>query len=213
MIPREIKVRPGEPIIPAWERLVKWVASLRVIPSPDFNARLTPHGTVIRVRKGQKFRHPFRVVASGSMALVSEGILNDLVPTILENGKKRRIDNRDASGVLDRNNTAPRLNLDFSKASKDGRIYISIRYTLKSGEKDAEAEIVQTDSAKGPVDGRGYYALAMLFLTEDRKSIERTFQITHHNLRVTFQERTPSAEDLEKSPTAKPIGRYIFYPA
>jgi hypothetical protein len=189
------------------------VASLRVIPSPDFNARLTPHGTIIRVRKGSKFRHPFRVVASGKMAIVSEGILNDLVPTILENGKKRRIDNRDSSGVLEKASSAPRLKLDLSKASKDGRIYISIRYTLEAGDKPAEAEIVQTDSAKGPVDGRGYYPLAMLFLTEDRKSIERTFQITHHNLRVTFQERTPSAEDLEKSPGAKPIGRYIFYPA
>lgn len=213
MIPRELKVRSGDPIRPAWERLVRWVDSLRIIPSDDVTIRLTPHGTVVRVATSELFRGPLRVSHGAGQVSVSPGLVNEIVPVIRENGLKRRIDNRDAAGVTEKVKSAPRLTIDLTKASEDGRIFISIKYTRKQDTIPEEAEIVQTDSAKGPIDGLGYYPIAFLWLTQDRKDIERSFQITHHNIRATFQERALTAAELESAPEAKPIGRHIFYPA
>ena len=73
-------------------------------------------------------------------------------------------------------------------------------------------EIVQTDSAKGRLDGFGYYPLAFLRASVDGSSIEEVFQIVHHNIRYEFQERRPSDTDLKKDPNAKAIGRHLFIP-
>jgi hypothetical protein len=171
------------------------------------------------------FRHPFRVMVSGSSVRVSPGTVNDLIPVITESGQKRRIDNRDKDGSRETGKDYPALKLDPKKASKDGRIYISIKVKQsvsggisgveenKAGEQVSEnVEIVQTDSAKGPADGFGYYPLAFLRASSDGGSIEEVFQIVHHNIRYEFQERRPSEADLKKDPDAKSTGRHLFIP-
>ena len=83
----------------------------------------------------------------------------------------------------------------------------------KAGEQVSDnVEIVQTDSAKGPLDGFGYYPLAFLRASSDGGSIEEVFQIVHHNIRYEFQERRPSEADLKKDPNAKAAGRHLFIP-
>jgi len=221
----ELKVRKGEKVRDAWERLVRWVETLKIIPDDGIEVRVTRHGTIVRVRDNDTFRHPFRVKVSGTTARVSPGTVNDLVPVITENGGKRRIDNRDKDGVRVKDRDWPALKLDAKKASKDGRIYISLKVKQsvsggisgvkenKAGEQVSEnVEIVQTDSARGPLDGYGYYPLAFLRASSDGDSIEEVFQIVHHNIRYEFQERRPSEDDLKKDPDAKAVGRHLFIP-
>jgi hypothetical protein len=156
---------------------------------------------------------------------VTPGTVNDLIPVITENGQKRRIDNRDKDGNRETGKDYPALKLDPKKASKDGRIYISLKAKQsvsggisgvsenKAGEQVSEnVEIVQTDSAKGPLDGFGYYPLAFLRSSSDGGSIEEVFQIVHHNIRYEFQERRPNEADLKKDPDAKAAGRHLFIP-
>jgi len=223
MTTRELKVRKGEKVRDAWDRLVRWVDSLKVVPDDGIDVRITPHGTIVRVRDHQIFRHPFRVMASGSVVRVTPGTVNDIIPVITQAGKKRRIDNRDKDGGRETAEDYPELKLDTKKASKDGRIYISLKVKSdvtggisgvkenKAGEQTSEnVEIVQTDSAKGPADGFGYYPLAFIRASNDGGSIEEVFQIVHHNIRYEFQERRPSEADLKKDPNAKAIGRHLF---
>ena len=225
MTSRELKVRKGEKVRDAWERLVRWVDSLKVVPDDGIDVRITPHGTIVRVRDHQMFRHPSRVMVSGSSVRVSPGTVNELIPVITESGQKRRIDNRDKDGSRETGKDYPALKLDLKKASKDGRIYISLRIKQslsggisgveenKAGEQVSEnVEIVQTDSAKGPLDGFGYYPLAFLRASSDGGSIEEVFQIVHHNIRYEFQERRPSEAELKKDPDAKSTGRHLFIP-
>ena len=225
MTTHDLKVRKGEKVRDAWERLVRWVESLKIVPDDGIDVRVTRHGTIVRVRDHQLFRHPFRVMVSGSSVRVAPGTVNDLIPVITENGTKRRIDNRDKDGNRETGKDYPALRLDPKKASKDGRIYISLKVKQsvrggvsgveenKAGEQVSEnVEIVQTDSAKGPLDGFGYYPLAFLRASTDGSSIEEVFQIGHHNIRYEFQERRPSAEDLKKDPKAKAVGRHLFIP-
>jgi hypothetical protein len=213
---REIQVRKGEPVKAAWERLLKWLPSLKVEPDDGITIRETPHGTIVRVADSKMFRHPFRVSVGSKSVKIASGTINDEVPVMATAKEgKRRIDNRDKDGKRETDKAPPELPLDLAKASDDGRIYVSLKYQTPPTEKGAEArppEIVQTADAKGPVDGFGYYPLAFLWLSTDRKSVDEVFQIVHHNLRCTYQERRPSAEDLKKDPETKPIGRYVFYP-
>jgi hypothetical protein len=172
MTARELKVRKGEKVRDAWERLVRWVESLKIVPDKDIDVRVTPHGTIVRVRHDRLFRHPFRVMVGGQEAIITAGTVNGIVPVVIESGTKRRIDNRDKDGARETEKEAPRLKLDLGKASKDGRIFISLRVKQSVGIRENRAgesasediEIVQTDSAKGPLDGHGYYPLAMLYL-------------------------------------------------
>lgn len=225
MTTRELKVRKGEKVRNAWERLVRWVDSLEIVPDDGIDVRVTPHGTIVRVRDHDTFRHPFRVLVSGTSARVTPGTVNDLVPVITENATKRRIDNRDKDGNREVGKDYPALKLDLNKASKDGRIYVSLKVKQsvtggisgveenKVGEQVSKnVEIVQSDSAKGPLDGFGYYPLAFLRPSTDRSSIDEVFQIVHHNIRYEFQERRPSEADLKKDPNAKSIGRHLFIP-
>jgi len=225
MTTRDLKVRRGEKVRDAWERLVRWVDSLKVVPDDGIDVRVTPHGTIVRVRDRDIFRHPFRLMVSGTSARVTPGTVNDLVPIITENATKRRIDNRDKDGNRESGKDYPALKLDLNKASKDGRIYVSlkVKQTVSGGISGVQesmageqvsdnVEIVQTDSAKGPLDGAGYYPLAFLRASADRSSIDEVFQIVHHNIRYEFQERRPSEADLKKDPNAKAIGRHLFIP-
>ena len=213
----ELKVRKGEPVIDGWKRLVKWVETLKIVPDDRIEIRLSKHGTIVRVRDTATFRHPFRVITSGrDLVQVSTGTCEDLVPEIkTEKDGKRRIDNRDKDGKRVEGKNPPELKLQISKADNEGRIYISIKQKAApkdKKEKPEPPEIVQTDSAKGPVDGFGYYPLGVIHLTKDRQSIEQTFQVVHHNLRFTFQEKNPTPEELKTNPDAKPLGRFVFFP-
>lgn len=216
MIVNELKVRRGEPVRTAWARLARWVESLRLVPSDEIEVRLTKHGTIVKVRDANYFKHPFRVWVAEGHSRVAKGTVNGEVPVIKEtSGELRRIDNRDKEGIREVGKSEPQLKLDIKKAGKDGRIFIALKVSPPPKKKIDPVilpEIIQIEDADGPLDGFGYYPLAEIILDKERKAIEETFQIVHHNIKFSFQERNPTEEELKTNPGAKPVGRYIFHP-
>jgi hypothetical protein len=209
---KEIKVQKGERIQTAWERLVRWVDTLKVVPGEGVKVRETPKGTIVTVlKKRQAYSHPFKVGASEASASVRAGTVNGQTPYILDVTTKnwRRIDNRDDDGnKFDPEKPAPAMKLDL-KNQEGGKFYISLRVkpndagTIKDPKTDLR--IVQTPTADGLKDGAGYYPLALFYLNAAGTAVEESFQIVHHNMRYLYQAR--------KSTEGETTGnRHLFFP-
>jgi hypothetical protein len=209
---KEIKVQKGERIQTAWERLVRWVDTLKVVPGEGVKVRETPKGTIVTVlKKRQAYSHPFKVGASEASASVRAGTVNGQTPYILDVTTKnwRRIDNRDDDGnKFDPEKPAPAMMLDLEN-QEDGKFYILISVkpndagTIKDPKTDLR--IVQAPTAEGLKDGAGYYPLALCYLNASATAVEETFQIVHHNMRYLYQAR--------KSTEGETTGnRHLFFP-
>lgn len=225
----QIKVRSGEPVEDAWKRLVAWVESLKIIRHPSYRVKeIAGGGIQITSTQVTQFSHPFYTSAGFTGISVSSGLVNHLVPLMKDHssGKLKRLDNRDEKGKPITNENPPMLELDLSKSSDDGRIFVLVRVEpLKKNAKGVAAQLTAKDitivqgvnpdgsSKAGTKDGAGYYPLAMIYLSQDRASIGQVFQITHHNLLYRFQERNATAEELLEAPKEKTVGRHIFRPA
>ena len=217
----QIKVRAGESVEDAWKRLVTWVESLKLTRHPSYRVKeIAGGGVQITSTQVTQFAHPFYTTAGFTGISVSTGIVNGLVPMMKDHssGKIKRLDNRDEKGKTITKENPPMLELDLSKSSEDGRIFILVRVApVKKDAKGVAAEltskditIVQGIKPDGVKDGAGYYPLAMIYLSQDRQSIGQVFQITHHNLLYRFQERNATAEELLVAPKEKTVGRHIF---
>jgi hypothetical protein len=209
---KEIKVQKGEKIQAAWERLVRWVDTLKVVPGEGVKVRETPKGTIVTVIKdSQPYRHPFKAGVSESGASVRAGTVNGQTPYILDVATKnwRRIDNRDDDGnKFDVEKPTPTMKLDL-KNHEGGKFYISLRVkpndagTIKDPKTDLR--VVQSPTADGLKDGAGYYPLALFYLNASGTAVEESFQIVHHNMRYLYQAR--------KSTEGETTGnRHLFFP-
>lgn len=209
---KEIKVQKGEKIQAAWERLVRWVDTLKVVPGDGVKVRETPKGTIVTVIKdSQPYRHPFKAGVSESGASVRAGTVNGQTPYILDVATKnwRRIDNRDDDGnKFDVEKPTPTMKLDL-KNHEGGKFYISLRVkpndagTIKDPKTDLR--VVQSPTADGLKDGAGYYPLALFYLNASGTAVEESFQIVHHNMRYLYQAR--------KSTEGETTGnRHLFFP-
>ena len=209
---KEIKVQKGEKIQAAWERLVRWVDTLKVVPGDGVKVRETPKGTIVTVIKdSQPYRHPFKAGVSESGASVRAGTVNGQTPYILDVATKnwRRIDNRDDDGnKFDVEKPTPTMKLDL-KNHEGGKFYISLRVkpndagTIKDPKTDLR--VVQSPTADGLKDGAGYYPLALFYLNAAGTAVEESFQIVHHNMRYLYQAR--------KSTEGETTGnRHLFFP-
>jgi hypothetical protein len=209
---KEIKVQKGERIQTAWERLVRWVDTLKVVPGEGVKVRETPKGTIVTALKQRHvYRHPFKVGASEATASVRAGTVNDQTPYILDVVTKnwRRIDNRDDDGnKFDPEKPAPAMKLDL-KNQEGGKFYITLRVMSDDdgGIEDPKTDlrIIQTETAEGnKKDGAGYYPLALCYLNASGTAVEESFQIVHHNMRYLYQ--------TQKLATATTGNRHLFYP-
>lgn len=212
---QEIRVQKGEKIQTAWERLVRWVDTLKVVPGDGIKVRETPNGTIVSViRDRHVFKHPFKISASEKGALVQAGTVNNTTPYILDVATKswRRIDNRDDDGKRFKDGSPnPIMGLNL-KENEGGKLYISLR-VVPNKEGDIESpkknlRIVQTSTAEGPKndkDGAAYYPLALFYLDKNGKAIEETFQIVHHNMNYKYQARKSSKGEVTGI-------RHIFFP-
>ena len=207
-----IRVQKGEKIQTAWERLVRWVDTLKVVPGEGIKVRETPKGTIVSViRDRHVFRHPFKVGASQQGASASAGTVNGQTPYILDIATKnwRRIDNRDDDGnKFDVELPPPMMKLDL-KNHEGGKFYITLRVKPNDAgtivEPKTDLRIVQTKTADGDKDGAGYYPLALFYLNPSRTAVEESFQIVHHNMRYLYQAR--------KSAEGETTGnRHLFFP-
>lgn len=217
----KIRVREGEEVRKAWDRLVDWVESLKIVTTDDVLVRETPNGISVKVVDSVTFSHPFLAMASFTLATISPGTVNNLVPVMKDSESRdlRRLDGRDDKGVIN-DKGPPRMEIDPKKCSKDGRVFLCVRVkalVAVAGKKpeltNKDVEIVQTDSPSGPKDGNGYYPIAIIHLSQDRDAVSEVFQVTHHNLQYAFQERNANTDELKEAPERKTIGRHLFYPA
>ena len=190
----DLRVKRGEPIQPAWERLLKWAAGMKLISGRGVRLTVTPNGTLVAADvRSNPWDHPFKVTVSSKVAVIGNGSVNNLVPQINGAG----LDGLDSNG---KDVSPPQLKITGGP-SKDLRSWICVQAKVdaKTGRMDAKDKnaltIIHT-STLDPKSGEGGFPdsgqgiglqpLAMLLWSEDRAGIKRVFQITHHNLQHRF---------------------------
>ena len=196
----ELEVKPGDPVLPAWKKLVSWIRRSKVIAGPGIRLSFTKKGVIATVnREETPWRHPFKV-SVGTHAIVRPGTVEGVMASMKDDltGKVRRLDERDADGKRS-SDGPPKLKIDFNKHDDQGRFWLYVNVKSEDGEMntdDPEAVTV-TQERRERTFGQ---PIAMVYLNESRDGIINTFQITHHNLKVLLQEQEVG------------LPRQIFYP-
>lgn len=198
---RQLRVRPGDPVLPAWNRLLDWAKQFRLVAGRGVRFQRTPNGTyVVADLRSNPWNHPFKVSLSDQEAAIAFGTVEDIVPRI--SGKS--IDGLDEKG---RQGVPPKLRLDGGPNS-DLRSWVAVeaRVDRDSGKiepnsKDAVA-IRHVRDLRASEAEVGRHPLAMLLWAADGKSVLRARQITHFNLRH-FYAVEPGAKNRP--------GRHLFW--
>jgi hypothetical protein len=167
---RKLEVRPGDPVTPAWLRLLEWAKQFRVITSEGIRLTRTPQGTyVVADVRGSSWGHPFKVSLGSGEATISTGTVEDVVPKI---GKV----------ALDAE-TPPTLKIT-GKPNKDGVSWVVLEVSYDS--KTATVKHVNTLERTDELIG--VQSLAMLRWSGDAPT--QAFQVVHHNLGHHYVEPT-----------------------
>lgn len=201
---RDLYVRPGEPVLPAWKRLLEWAKQFRLFAGRGVRLQRTPNGTyVIADLKSNPWNHPFKVRLADREAAIGFGTVQDVVPRIA--GK--RLDGIDEKG---REGEVPILKIEEGPNDElRSWIVVEVRVDPESGEIDAEDEealiIRHVDELRSSTPEVGRHPLAMLVWAPNGTEIIRTRQITHFHLRHLFVAQQGSEEAEVQS------GRHLFW--
>lgn len=180
---QDLQVRQGDPILPAWKRLLAWARQFRLEAGKGIRLTRTPNGTYIVAEPlFTSWDHPFKVTVSDGQARVLPGTLNSEMPLL--GGKAL-----DAEPV-------PALRLTGGP-NGDLRSWLCLDVEVEENER---ATITHTRELEHKHVGR--HPLAMLVWNPDRATVRRVHQITHFNL----QHR------LVKGASGRP-DRHFFWPA
>lgn len=177
MDPRTLYVKRGDPVLPAFRKLVKELAGLRLIAGRGVLLTRTSTGTVVSVRAAVTgFTGAWDVQISGQEATIGRGYVN---------GKEPELKGVPISGTKEKG--TPTLKLDVTNYDKSGRSWIAIKATVdetgkivepKDGKGDLGLTVVQTASLEDPDDSIGLHAIAMLKRRENEtKELGRKVQI------------------------------------
>lgn len=79
---RELDAKPGDWVLIFWDRLGKWIDSLRVIAGPDVRVSESPHGTTVIPLPPPVEVVPFQAVYAQRKVRISAGRLAGLRPMI-----------------------------------------------------------------------------------------------------------------------------------
>lgn len=193
-IPREIEAEAGDLILPKWKALIDFARSTGIVRHPDVIVKVTPHGTrVVPLKRRRRPRHPFRVSATSTGAVVRAGTVNGVSPYI----GRYPISGIDPTTGVDIE--VPPLEI---KHAGEARTYVAL-YVKPEGESGLKVQddpeltkIVHVvdpgdlDGTSPDVEGATTYPLAALYWS-DRGVLNRAFQIVHHNLSHRFLEGRP----------------------
>ena len=198
---RDLYVRPGEPVMPAWQRLLEWAKQFRLYAGRGVRLNRTPNGTyVVADLKANPWNHPFKVRLAEREAAVGFGTVNGIVPRI--GGKT--IDGLDATG---RETEPPKLPLT-GEPNEDLRSWVAVDVKLapESEEIDPDdpdaAKISHVRDLKPESKEVGRHPLAMLIWASNRTTIVRARPITHFNLRHLYV--------VDRAAEERP-GRHLFW--
>lgn len=189
---RDLHVRKGDPVLPAWNNLLDWAKQFRLFAGRGVRLTRTPNGTfIVAEQQSTPWDHPFKVTVSATEATVLLGTLNNQVPMI--SGK--RLDEE----------VAPQLKL-AGGPNRDRRSWVclDLRVDVKTGaiDPDDPKSVVLTHAREPESSEFGRHPLAMILWDVDRSTIRRVHQITHFNLQHRFI----------KAQAGKP-SRHLFWPA
>lgn len=198
---RDLYVRPGEPVMPAWKRLLEWARQFRLFAGRGVRLTRTPNGTyVVADLKSNPWNHPFKVRLANREATIGFGTVEGLVPRI---GTKT-IDGLDASG---KETEPPKLQLT-GEPNEDLRswVVVEVKVAAEGGEidpGDSEAVTIRHVRELGPEDPTiGRHPLAMLIWASNGTTILRARQITHFHLSHLYV--------VDRGAEERP-GRHLFW--
>jgi hypothetical protein len=204
---RELYVRPGQPVLPAWRRLLEWAKQFRLFAGRGVRLQRTPNGIyVVADLRSNPWNHPFKVRLMDREATIGFGTVQDVVPRI----EGRRIDGTDDKG---REGEPPVLRLTGEpNADLRSWIVVEVKVDPESGEidpDDEEAVVVRhVRELRSSTAELGRHPLAMLVWSPNRSSIVRARQITHFHLRHLFVAQQGSdPQDTQE----RRGGRHLFW--
>lgn len=65
----DLRVRRGDPIQPAWQRLLKWASGTKLIAGRGVRLTVTPQGTLVTADvRSRPWDHPWKVAVSDKAA-------------------------------------------------------------------------------------------------------------------------------------------------
>ena len=210
-IPREIRARRGDWILPKWLALLRFIDSTsKIVRGAGVRLQYLPSGGVYIYADDNfnPWESPFKVRVTGTEAVVREGTVNGVVPAIGD----VRLDGTTKDGEL---TESPKLEIEHLGGT---RSYIALKalFTEEPVAFDPEdplalqivhvAEVPELFVQGGSVvsdDNSTLYPLAVVAWKEDG-TIRRSFQIVHHNLNHRFVRGSAN--------TGKP-SRHLFWSA
>lgn len=137
MTPSLPDVRPGDPIRPAFEAVVRYERAEQLASGRNVRRRVMPNGTSYSTDEAtSSWAHPWKVLFSGTEATVRAGLVNGITPTI------NRVKLTDAA--------QPKLKITgLPNAEEESWIALVVTVDPESGRIDAEtdepAKIIHTD--------------------------------------------------------------------
>lgn len=182
MIPSldQLRVRAGQRVKDAWDRLVRYLESIRLLPGPGILLRWTPRGVIVSARiPPADFTGHFAVQLAEDRIRIGFGLVNDIEPTI--NG-------RPITGT--EGEEAPELRLSESKFDDAGYSWICIEVVIdpESGEiletegASSSVRVIQTKTRYPDEDAGGnvgWKAVALLYRGQQTEGFGRLEQITY----------------------------------
>lgn len=186
----ELEVKPGDPVLPAWKKLLSWIRSAKVIAGPGIRLAFTSKGVIATVnREETPWRHPWRV-SVGTHAIVSPGTVDGVMARMRDDLSQKllRLDERDDDGKLT-GDGPPRLKIDFKKHDDEGKFWIWLNADINEDldlDTDNPEAVTITQERRERTFGQ---PLALVYLDESRTSVINTFQISHHNYKLMVQEQ------------------------
>lgn len=203
----ELIVKKGDPIRPAWERLIEWIRGLKVITGPNIRLNVTPQGVIATVdRVASPYGHPWKVSA-GHEIHVRAGTVRNHHAVIYNDGELGRLDGRhfvDGSKEFNTDfQSAPYLQTDFNKVDEEGKFYVVVNIALDGDNQWAEDDLYAVSVTQEDHIPKHSHPLACVYLDESRRSVAEVFQIAMHNLdfKTTL---TPGTEAT--------VDRIVYFP-
>lgn len=163
----DLYARPGEPVLPKWESLIRWAKSLRVRPAVGVRVSETPNGTLVTVDPAPLPAMPFAVGLGAGFVVVPSGLVENTEPTI--DGK-----------LL---SEKPKLSLKGQKPKNGDRTFVCLRVVPDGSNWPEDPENIAIVHRESPVpeEGEGLQPLAILHWIGGTPT--RITQIVRHNLR------------------------------
>lgn len=200
-IPRELRARKGDLILPKWLALLLFIEKTnRVIRGRGVRVQSLPSGGLIISAEDNfnPWESPFKVRVSGKFVTVREGLVNGVMPAIGE----IRLDGSKGEGEAE---AKPKLEIENPGQA---RSFIAIKMLFGGDlaafdpEDPLALQIVHIpESALSPLFSQGgavvngdnstLYPLALLKWSEESEVASHVFQITHHNLNHRFVAGSP----------------------